>query len=111
MAPGTPDSSSYKTESTLVRLKSKDQNVLLTLIGKPAGSIAAILPVFLSREYEVNMKYVKLGYHYLITHAMVLMLIPLFVIALAETWFRIDWGDILQLWENLRFNLVSSITT
>jgi hypothetical protein len=40
---------------------------------------------FLSRKYEVNMKYVKLGYHYLITHAMVLMLIPVFIITLAET--------------------------
>lgn len=70
----------------------------------PASSIAIILPDFLS---SVNLKYVKLGYHYLITHAMVLMVIPVLIITVAESWFRIGWTDILQLWDNLHFNLVS----
>jgi len=80
-----------------------DQNVLLQSLR--ASSIAIMLPDFLS---SVNLKYVKLGYHYLITHAMVLMAIPVLLVTLAElSWIGIRWTDILQLWDNLHFNLVS----
>lgn len=72
-----------------------------------ASSIAIMLPDFLS---SVNLKYVKLGYHYLITHAMLLMAIPVLFVTLAElSLFRVGWNDILQLWENLHFNLVSAL--
>lgn len=89
---------SEKKMSTVV-----DHNVLLQSLRTNSISIIG-LPDFLS---SVNLKYVKLGYHYLITHAIVLMAIPaLLFITLAESWFRIGWADILQLWENLHFNLV-----
>uniref|UniRef100_A0A7I4EPP4 3-ketoacyl-CoA synthase n=1 Tax=Physcomitrium patens TaxID=3218 RepID=A0A7I4EPP4_PHYPA len=102
----TPDTSSYELIRTPATTMAKDQSVLLNLMSKPAGSIAVILPDVLS---SVNLKYVKLGYHYLISHAMVLMVIPILIITLAESWFRIGWDDILQLWENLHFNLVSAL--
>lgn len=99
----TRDNSKLDSSSKVV-----DQSVLLQSLracNRPASSIAMIiLPDFLS---SVNLKYVKLGYHYLITHAMVLMVIPVLIITLAESWFRIGWSDILQLWDNLHFNLVS----
>eukprot|EP00252_Welwitschia_mirabilis_P008088 TRINITY_DN19796_c0_g1_i2.p1 TRINITY_DN19796_c0_g1~~TRINITY_DN19796_c0_g1_i2.p1 ORF type:complete len:517 (+),score=28.37 TRINITY_DN19796_c0_g1_i2:291-1841(+) len=61
------------------------------------------LPDFLQ---SVNLKYVKLGYHYLITHFLTLLLIPLMVAILLEVG-RMNPEDIRQLWENLQFNLVS----
>lgn len=97
-------------ETTRIKLEkqpSDQSSVLLSLIANPASSIAIILPDFLA---SVNLKYVKLGYHYLITHAMILMVLPVLLIALAESWFRIGWTDILQLWDNLHFNLVSILS-
>ncbi|XXG64922.1 hypothetical protein AAC387_Pa05g2745 [Persea americana] len=61
------------------------------------------LPDFLQ---SVNLKYVKLGYHYLITHLLTLCLIPLMVVILLEAG-RSNPEDIRQLWVHLQYNLVS----
>jgi len=61
------------------------------------------LPNFL---LSVRLKYVKLGYHYVISNAMYLMLIPLLGVASAHL-STLSIKDFLQLWENLKFNLLS----
>ncbi|CAK8572139.1 unnamed protein product [Lathyrus sativus] len=61
------------------------------------------LPNFL---ISVKLKYVKLGYHYLISKAMYLLLIPLFGAASAHL-STISYHDVIQLYENLKFNLIS----
>lgn len=63
------------------------------------------LPDFLQ---SVNLKYVKLGYHYLITHLLTLLFIPLLLGILLEAG-RMGTDDLWQLWDNLQFNLVSVI--
>ncbi|PON40176.1 Very-long-chain 3-ketoacyl-CoA synthase [Parasponia andersonii] len=60
------------------------------------------LPNFL---LSVRLKYVKLGYHYLITNAMYILLIPLLAIASAHV-STLTYQDLLQLWNHLKFNLV-----
>ncbi|CAL0327222.1 unnamed protein product [Lupinus luteus] len=57
---------------------------------------------------SVNLKYVKLGYHYLISHAMLLFLLPLaaFIVAHLSTFALQDFHD---LWDQLCYNLVSVI--
>lgn len=64
------------------------------------------LPDFLQ---SVNLKYVKLGYHYLISHLFTLCLIPLMIIILIEA-SQMNPDDIRQLWLHLQYNLVSVIT-
>ncbi|KAG6550585.1 hypothetical protein Mapa_007838 [Marchantia paleacea] len=62
------------------------------------------LPDFLQ---SVNMKYVKLGYHYLITHAMFLLTLPAFFLVAAEIG-RLGHERIYrELWTHLHLNLVS----
>ncbi|KAJ4974681.1 hypothetical protein NE237_007855 [Protea cynaroides] len=63
------------------------------------------LPDFLQ---SVNLKYVKLGYHYLITHLLTLCLIPLMVVIVVEA-AQMNPEDVRQLWLHLQFNLVSVI--
>ncbi|KAK8959508.1 3-ketoacyl-CoA synthase 4 [Platanthera guangdongensis] len=63
------------------------------------------LPDFLQ---SVNLKHVKLGYHYLITHLLTLLLVPLMVVIVLEAG-RTDPDDLRQLWVNLQFNLVSIV--
>ncbi|KAK4732463.1 hypothetical protein R3W88_025451 [Solanum pinnatisectum] len=63
------------------------------------------LPNFL---LSVRLKYVKLGYHYLITHAMYLFLIPILVALFAHL-STITMEDMVQLWNQLKFNLVTVI--
>ncbi|KAJ8764603.1 hypothetical protein K2173_006475 [Erythroxylum novogranatense] len=61
------------------------------------------LPNFL---LSIRLKYVKLGYHYLISNAMYLLLVPLLVIASAHlSTLKVD--DIVQLWDQLKFNFVT----
>ncbi|EEF45198.1 3-ketoacyl-CoA synthase 11 [Ricinus communis] len=61
------------------------------------------LPNFL---LSVRLKYVKLGYHYLISNAMYLLLVPLLGIASAQlSTLKIE--DLVQLWNHLKFNFVS----
>ncbi|KAJ7967316.1 3-ketoacyl-CoA synthase [Quillaja saponaria] len=63
------------------------------------------LPDFLQ---SVNLKYVKLGYHYLMTHLLTLCLIPLMSIIFIEA-SQMNPDDIHQLWLHLQYNLVSVI--
>ncbi len=62
-----------------------------------------IMPDFLQ---SVNLKYVKLGYHYVISHGLFLLMIPL-MLAIAAEIGRLGQEDVSQLWELLQFNLVS----
>ena len=62
------------------------------------------LPNFL---ISVRLKYVKLGYHYLISNAMYLALIPILGIASAHL-SALSVQDAIHLWENLKFDLVST---
>ncbi|CAI9116740.1 OLC1v1017972C1 [Oldenlandia corymbosa var. corymbosa] len=63
------------------------------------------LPDFLQ---SVNLKYVKLGYHYLISHLFTLCLVPLMAVILIEA-SQTNPDDIRQLWLHLQYNLVSVI--
>ncbi|KAA8535038.1 hypothetical protein F0562_030041 [Nyssa sinensis] len=57
---------------------------------------------------SIKLKYVKLGYHYLISHGMYLFLSPLVVIfAVQLSTFSIQ--DLYDLWNNLQYNLISVI--
>lgn len=64
------------------------------------------LPDFLQ---SVNLKYVKLGYHYLITHLLTLCVLPLIAITVVQT-SQMDIETLRQLWIHLQYNLVSVIT-
>lgn len=70
-----------------------------------APSSSQKLPDF---KKSVKLKYVKLGYHYLITHGMYLFLSPLLVIVAAQL-STFSLHDIYLLWDHLRFNLISVI--
>ncbi|KAI4295521.1 hypothetical protein L6164_035561 [Bauhinia variegata] len=63
------------------------------------------LPDFLQ---SVNLKYVKLGYHYLMTHLLTLCLIPLMSVIIIQA-SQMNPDDIHQLWLHLQYNLVSVI--
>lgn len=63
------------------------------------------LPNFLS---SVRLKYVKLGYHYLVTHFTYLMLVPLLG-AVSAHLSTLSVDDLAQLWAHLRFNLVTVV--
>ncbi|XP_057475636.1 3-ketoacyl-CoA synthase 11-like [Actinidia eriantha] len=63
------------------------------------------LPNFL---LSVKLKYVKLGYHYLITHAMYLFLTPLLCLSLLHT-STLTLQDLAHLWNHLKFNLLTVI--
>lgn len=66
------------------------------------------LPNFL---LSVRLKYVKLGYHYLISHAMYLLLIPIFLAAAAHLCTTISPADILRLFhDHLLAAALSSFT-
>ncbi|KAK3009757.1 hypothetical protein RJ639_014275 [Escallonia herrerae] len=64
-----------------------------------------ILPDFLQ---SVNLKYVKLGYHYLISNLFTLCLVPLMIVILVEA-SQSNPDDMRQLWLHLKYNLVSVI--
>ncbi|XP_073287136.1 3-ketoacyl-CoA synthase 20-like [Primulina huaijiensis] len=55
---------------------------------------------------SVRLKYVKLGYHYLISHAMYLFLVPLLGISSVNL-SSVTVDDLILLWDQLKFNLVS----
>lgn len=61
------------------------------------------LPNFL---LSVKLKYVKLGYHYLISNAMYVLLIPILAAASAHL-STLTVDDFVHLWGHLKFNLVS----
>ncbi|KAK4284718.1 hypothetical protein QN277_001509 [Acacia crassicarpa] len=64
------------------------------------------LPDFLQ---SVNLKYVKLGYHYLMTHLLTLCMIPLMSIVIIQA-SQTNPEDIRHLWHHLQYNLVIVIT-
>eukprot|EP01018_Ginkgo_biloba_P036939 Gb_20857 [translate_table: standard] len=64
------------------------------------------LPDFLQ---TVKLKYVKLGYQYLVKHLFTLMLFPLIVGVALEVG-RIGPEDIVLLWQTLQFNLVHVVS-
>ncbi|KAJ0096064.1 hypothetical protein Patl1_16445 [Pistacia atlantica] len=61
-----------------------------------------ILPDFLS---SVKLKYVKLGYQYLVNHILYLLLVPVLVAILLEV-LRLGPEEIVNLWHSLHFDLV-----
>ncbi|XP_058222812.1 3-ketoacyl-CoA synthase 4-like [Rhododendron vialii] len=63
------------------------------------------LPDFL---LSVNLKYVKLGYHYLISHLLTLCFIPITAVTLLEI-SQMSYTDVRLLWLHLQFNLISVI--
>ncbi|XVE69876.1 hypothetical protein DITRI_Ditri10aG0026700 [Diplodiscus trichospermus] len=63
------------------------------------------LPDFLQ---SVNLKYVKLGYHYLISNLLTLCFIPLIAVISIEV-SQMNPDDLRQLWLHLQYNLVSII--
>ncbi|XP_065863192.1 3-ketoacyl-CoA synthase 11-like [Euphorbia lathyris] len=75
----------------------------VTVETQPENNKKHKLPNFL---LSVRLKYVKLGYHYLISNAMFLLLIPLLGIASAH-FSTLSIEDLVELWRQLQFNLVS----
>ncbi|KAL9265408.1 3-ketoacyl-CoA synthase 11-like protein [Drosera capensis] len=69
------------------------------------NSTPRILPDF---KQSIKLKYVKLGYHYLVSHGMYLLLIPLIAVTAAQL-STLSPQDLYALWEHLQFNLVSVI--
>ncbi|KAL3639151.1 Protein Nef [Castilleja foliolosa] len=63
------------------------------------------LPDFLQ---SVKLKYVKLGYHYLISNLLTLCLVPVMVVVIVEA-SQMNPNDLRQLWLHLQYNLVSVI--
>ncbi|KAH0466594.1 hypothetical protein IEQ34_003832 [Dendrobium chrysotoxum] len=59
-------------------------------------------------KQSVKLKYVKLGYHYLITHGMYLFVTPLAGIMAAQL-SSFSPQNLYNLWDHLRFNLISVI--
>ncbi|KAG8389938.1 hypothetical protein BUALT_Bualt01G0030900 [Buddleja alternifolia] len=64
------------------------------------------LPDFLN---SVKIKYVKLGYHYLISNFLTLCLLPLIIVVTIQT-MQTNPNDLIQLWLHLKYNLVSVLT-
>ncbi|KAL2318739.1 hypothetical protein Fmac_032615 [Flemingia macrophylla] len=62
------------------------------------------LPDFLQ---SVNLKYVKLGYHYLISNLLTLFLAPLILVTLLQV---SQTSDLHQLWLHLQYNLLTILT-
>ncbi|XAR61757.1 Very-long-chain 3-oxoacyl-CoA synthase [Bertholletia excelsa] len=73
--------------------------------GVPAPHGGRRLPDFLQ---SVNLKYVKLGYHYLISHLLTLCLVPIMAMVVIEA-SQMNPDDIRQLWLPLQYNFVSVI--
>ncbi|XP_047164591.1 3-ketoacyl-CoA synthase 11-like [Vigna umbellata] len=69
------------------------------------GSSSRSLPDF---KKSIKLKYVKLGYHYLITHGMYLCLTPLVVLIAAQL-STFSLQDFYDIWEHLQYNLISVI--
>lgn len=63
------------------------------------------LPNFL---LTVKLKYVKLGYHYLISNAVYLLLVPLLA-AVAAHLSRLTVDDLYVMWDQLRLNVITVI--
>lgn len=60
-------------------------------------------------QQSVKLKYVKLGYHYLMSHILTLCLLPLMSVILLEV-SEMSAQDIQHLWAHLQYNLLSVIS-
>lgn len=76
-----------------------------------AGSAMSVLPSRRLPDFRISisLKYVKLGYHYLITHLLQLALVPLTAVLFVEAT-RIDPNDLLQVWLLLKYNILAVLT-
>ncbi|KAF5448826.1 hypothetical protein F2P56_029325 [Juglans regia] len=63
------------------------------------------LPDFLQ---SVNLKYVKLGYHYLVSHLLTICLVPLIAVIIVQA-SQLNPDDVHQLWLHLQYNLVTVV--
>ncbi|RWR88340.1 3-ketoacyl-CoA synthase 11-like protein [Cinnamomum micranthum f. kanehirae] len=99
------------TEACTVRQQCQSESAIrlyLTSILKSASSPAEPSRKLPDFKQSIKLKYVKLGYHYLITHEMYLFLLPLFVLIAAQlSTFSIQ--DLHDLWDQLRYSLISVI--
>ncbi|KAF6167273.1 hypothetical protein GIB67_043134 [Kingdonia uniflora] len=76
-----------------------------SLIPSSSTSSSRKLPDF---KNSVKLKYVKLGYHILITHGMYLFMSPL-VLLIAAQLSSFSFQDLQDLWDHLQFNLISIV--
>ncbi|XP_009782317.1 3-ketoacyl-CoA synthase 4-like [Nicotiana sylvestris] len=65
----------------------------------------SVLPDFLQ---SINLKYVKLGYHYLVTHFLSLCLVPLISVTFVQA-SQMNYQDLQNLYLHLKLNLASII--
>ncbi|CAK9135602.1 unnamed protein product [Ilex paraguariensis] len=78
---------------------------------EPKGNTPLMAPSSLKLpDYKtsVKLKYVKLGYHYLMTHGMFLFLSPLVIIIAAQL-STFSLHDLYNIWDNLQYNLISVV--
>ncbi|KAM7274468.1 hypothetical protein ACFE04_016334 [Oxalis oulophora] len=80
-------------------------NQPLSSSSSSSSSSSRNLPDF---KNSIKLKYVKLGYHYLITHGMYLFLSPILV-GIAAQLSTFSLHDLYDLWEHLQYNLISVI--
>ncbi|CAO2822748.1 unnamed protein product [Amaranthus hypochondriacus] len=89
-----------------------EENPDALLIPPPPTTYSSSLPLSSSKipdfKQSVRLKYVKLGYHYLITRAIYIFLTPL-VLILAAQLSKFSLEDIHLLLDHLQYNLVSVI--
>lgn len=79
----------------------------------PGGGAAVGVQIHCSRRLpdflqSVNLKYVKLGYHYLVSNLLTLCLVPLMIGILIQA-SQTNPDDLRHLWLHLQYNLVSVI--
>ena len=86
-----------------------EKAMIITIEIMPNGSMSFSvrvrrrLPDFL---HSVNLKYVKLGYHYLISHGFYLFTIPVLLVALSAQIGTLSKQELwIQLWNNLEVSL------
>ncbi|XP_028765784.1 3-ketoacyl-CoA synthase 4 [Neltuma alba] len=84
---------------------SSDPPAAAVNVGVPVHTSSRRLPDFLQ---SVNLKYVKLGYHYLMTHLLTLLLIPLGAVIFVQA-SQTNPDDLRNLWLHLQYNLVTVI--
>ncbi|KAM3306863.1 3-ketoacyl-CoA synthase 17 [Capsicum baccatum] len=83
----------------------RNKNSVSSETGQVSVEAKYNLPNFLQ---SIRLKYVKLGYHYMISNAMYLFLVPVLGVVLAHV-MTISVEDLVQLWDKLKFNLVTVI--
>ncbi|KAL9257183.1 3-ketoacyl-CoA synthase 11-like protein, partial [Drosera capensis] len=95
------------SDSAMVRIAMDNPKPNAPLIpsSSSSSSLSRKLPDF---KQSVRLKYVKLGYHYLISHGMYLFLSPLLVL-IASQLSTFSLEDIHIMWQHLQYNLISVI--